>query len=300
MEKLYIFLLIFLLVNIVLDLSTKRYFHKNTFPENIVVDMKEDIEVPYVEEEQDIPKIIYRTYKKDKISKFQDVLDKTEKITGYEQVIYDDEEIEDFIKKHYPERILKAYKSINPEYGAVKADFFRYLLIYIKGGIYMDIKSGPVKNFNDIIEKEKGKLIVSYGTPYPNILPLFHIKRFFNLTDDWSYFTGTSRSEIVQWFFISPKGNPILKETIKQVVSNIEEGLKNPNLYSHGRFSVVALAGPICFSKVVLRNKNSNKVKFYHSRLNQKLRHSISKDYVKVMGKEKYEQIKNKNVLLTN
>ena len=38
-------------------------------------------------------------------------------------------------------RIRAAQRRINPQYGAARADLFRYALLYTRGGIYLDIKS---------------------------------------------------------------------------------------------------------------------------------------------------------------
>lgn len=46
-----------------------------------------------------------------------------------------------FIKAHYDPGILDVYLRINPVYGAARADFFRYLLMFRVGGVYLDIKS---------------------------------------------------------------------------------------------------------------------------------------------------------------
>eukprot|EP00667_Euglena_gracilis_P009958 EG_transcript_10134 len=40
-----------------------------------------------------------------------------------------------------PEEDIKhIFDSINPHYGAARADFFRYILLYLQGGVYMDLK----------------------------------------------------------------------------------------------------------------------------------------------------------------
>ena len=43
-----------------------------------------------------------------------------------------------FIKSHFSKRVLYAYDKLIP--GAFKADLWRYCIIYINGGIYIDIK----------------------------------------------------------------------------------------------------------------------------------------------------------------
>ena len=52
--------------------------------------------------------------------------------------LYDDQMCHDFIKTHFKPDVLYTYDKILP--GAYKSDFWRYCILYIKGGIYLDIK----------------------------------------------------------------------------------------------------------------------------------------------------------------
>ncbi len=54
---------------------------------------------------------------------------------------YENKDIETFLRTHATEDQIKAYLSINPNYGAARADFFRYAVMFYKGGVYLDIKS---------------------------------------------------------------------------------------------------------------------------------------------------------------
>lgn len=56
----------------------------------------------------------------------------------FEHYLYDDHDCREFIKKHFSEKVLHAYDRIIP--GAYKADLWRYCVLYIEGGIYLDIK----------------------------------------------------------------------------------------------------------------------------------------------------------------
>ena len=51
---------------------------------------------------------------------------------------YDDTGARDFIINNYPSEVLWAYDKLIP--GAYKADLWRYCVLYINGGIYVDIK----------------------------------------------------------------------------------------------------------------------------------------------------------------
>ena len=48
----------------------------------------------------------------------------------YEYHLFDDEDIKAFILEHYGEVVWGYYQRIAPIYGAARADFFRYLLVY--------------------------------------------------------------------------------------------------------------------------------------------------------------------------
>ena len=87
-----------------------------------------------------IPKILFRTsaVKREELSiELQRIMvDCKEQNRNYQQVYFDDEDINDFISNEYPQ-YLKAYRSLVP--GAYKADLFRLLVLYKYGGIYNDI-----------------------------------------------------------------------------------------------------------------------------------------------------------------
>jgi len=84
-----------------------------------------------------IPKIIHQTIK-DRSSVPKAYLKNIEHLKAtnpnYEYHIHDNSDAIAFISKNYDAATLKRFKSINEEYGAAKADYFRYLLLYRLGG----------------------------------------------------------------------------------------------------------------------------------------------------------------------
>ena len=72
----------------------------------------------------------------------------------YEYHLFDDEDIKAFILEHYGEVIWGYYQRIAPIYGAARADFFRYLLVYQLGGVYIDIKSSLDKPLKEVLRAE--------------------------------------------------------------------------------------------------------------------------------------------------
>ena len=82
--------------------------------------------------------------------------------------LYDDSECERFIEDNFDDIVLWAYKSLNT--GAYKADLWRYCVLYIEGGIYMDIKMvadnlDNLRKYDPLIIKDKPQpaQIISWG-----------------------------------------------------------------------------------------------------------------------------------------
>jgi len=59
--------------------------------------------------------------------------------------LFDDEDCRNFIKNNFDGSVLYAFDSLKP--GAYKADLWRYCVLYILGGIYIDIKYQVINNF---------------------------------------------------------------------------------------------------------------------------------------------------------
>ena len=72
----------------------------------------------------------------------------------FKYYLYDDKECREFIKNHFKPDVLDAYDRLIP--GAYKADLWRYCILFIYGGIYLDIKYKPLNGFKfiNLLEKE--------------------------------------------------------------------------------------------------------------------------------------------------
>ena len=71
----------------------------------------------------------------------------------FKHALYDDVDCREFIKTNFPVNVLNAYDGLIP--GAYKADLWRYCILYINGGIYLDIKYNCTNNFKLIALTEK-------------------------------------------------------------------------------------------------------------------------------------------------
>lgn len=69
----------------------------------------------------------------------------------YEIIIYDNEDIYNIVQKYYPEYLCKI-KEI--KIGAILADIFRYLILYLEGGIYSDFDCEPIKRIDELLNPD--------------------------------------------------------------------------------------------------------------------------------------------------
>lgn len=102
-----------------------------------------------------IPLKIFQTWHTKNLPKnMHDCVEKLkEQNPEFEHHLYDDHDCREFIKKHFSEKVLHAYNSLIP--GAYKADLWRYCVLYIEGGIYLDIKFYCTNGFKLIHMTEK-------------------------------------------------------------------------------------------------------------------------------------------------
>lgn len=303
MPKFVFVLMLLLLIIIILMFLDKHEKEKfsSMLPTNINTKINENFDILSIKKENFIPKIIYRTCAKKYIKDFEKSIEKTSQcMKNYKQKIYFDDDIIDFIKENYPEDVLYLYNKISKDYFPAKTDIFRYLLIYKLGGIYLDIKSAIVKDINRIIEENGDKLLVIKGREKwkTKFIDNFFIEEKLSLNHNWSHFSGTPNGEYNNWFIASPKGNPLLMEVILQTLSNISNGLIHKN-YIYGEISVLAMSGPLMYTRVILEHKDKDNYKIFEPRLNNKIVYKFV-NHKKIMGKDHYRKKQNKNVLITS
>ncbi len=72
----------------------------------------------------------------------------------FEYNLFDDEDCAYFIKKYFPIEVYETFNALVP--GAFKADLWRYCVLYIHGGIYLDIKFRSMSKFKlkELVRKE--------------------------------------------------------------------------------------------------------------------------------------------------
>lgn len=159
---------------------------------------------------------------------------------GWGHTLYDDAAIVRFISEHYGRDYLNYYFRINKEYGAARSDFFRYLLMYRLGGVYLDVKSNVNRPLDEIILPDDQYII----SQWKNEAGALHAGM--GLQQELEHVPG---GEFQQWYIITVPGHPFLRAVIEAVVDNIERY----SVYSHktARTGVFRTTGPIVYTKTI-------------------------------------------------
>ena len=160
-----------------------------------------------------------------------------EKNTNWKIQLFDDEDIRSFIKLEYDEFYLDIFDCINGELGPAKADFFRYLYIFKKGGVYLDLKSTINIKLDQLLLEDDKFVISNWGGSHRN----------------WGFHKELGRiKELQQWFIISSPNNYTLKSIIDRCILNLI--FYNKAVYGVGKSGVVKTTGPIPFSQEIIRD----------------------------------------------
>ena len=216
-----------------------------------------------------IPNIIHQTFISTKLPiEITNIIINNKKIcSNCEFRFYDDNDCDIFIKNNFEEKIYNAYKSINDVYGAMKADFFRYCVLYKIGGIYLDIKSIIKTPIFKILNKDD--------------ICLLDIPR--NDLEQWRINSPTYE----QWLLIFAPNHPYLLEMINTMVNYIEikyEPKINNNKIINTKQKILFITGPDSFTLVINKYIKNND--------NQNLHRSINYNhYFVVKSSENYKNM---------
>jgi len=170
--------------------------------------------------------------------------------SDYEIIVHDNNDIYNIVGAYFPQHLDKI-KQI--KVGAVLADIFRYLILYLEGGIYSDMDCEPLIKIDKLLcEKMIGpdiKTILCYE---------FHEQWHSGLeiltSDDWTY----KNVGVCQWFIITSPNQDLFLKCYKNCMDNIDKLIticpKSDNYHK----DVISLSGPLGFTKEVLDNLNND------------------------------------------
>ena len=168
---------------------------------------------------------------------FNDHLDTIRRVnSGWAYRLYDDIDARAYIQDKYGGEILKAYDRINPGYRAARSDFFRYLLLYQEGGIYLDMKSNATLPLDAVISPDDEYLLSHWRNAPGQKYAGFGLHPSFGIS---------GRGEFQQWHIIASPRHRFLAAVIEVVLGNI----RKYSVASSGVGPyVLAVTGPIAYT----------------------------------------------------
>ena len=170
---------------------------------------------------QIIPRIIMQTYKTNIIHPFiySNIYKMLERNQTYDYMFITDERGIQLIKDNFDSRTLDAFSRLN--LGAAKADFLRYIVMYLYGGVYLDLDSSIEIDLDTFIK--------------PDAEFIFFM--------DWC-------SNIQQWCFMTKPKNPIIKAIIEEMILRINANETN----------IFIATGPTLFTDVIYNSINNTSI----------------------------------------
>jgi hypothetical protein len=198
--------------------------------------------LPLFPEGTTIPRLIHQTYRSGDLPEplQRNVSHLKQQNPTFEYRFYSDSDIEQFIGAEYGVEILNRYRRIAPEYGAARADLFRYLLVYRLGGVYLDIKSTTIAPLESTLRPDD-RYILSHWDNGEN-----------GRHEGWgrdAEFPGLPEGEFQQWHIIASAGHPFLRSVILRVLDNIDR--YTPQSFGTGRLGTLRTTGPICYTEAI-------------------------------------------------
>jgi len=199
-----------------------------------------------------IPKIVYQTWfsKYDIPDTYLQIINHNKNLNPeYDFIIYDDLDL-DHLFQDAPLNIKNAYLRINPHYGPARSDLFRYYIIYIKGGIYLDIKIKCLRPFREFIE-ENTECLLSYweGLYYNRDILL------------------NQKGELQNWHIIFLPQSKLLEKVLDTIATTILDLSYYNAQEIRGKHGVLKSTGPLIYTQIIekLIQSESLVVDFFNS-----------------------------------
>ncbi len=157
---------------------------------------------------------------------------------GWEHRLYDDDDARAFIAEQYGQEMASCFDMINPDYGAAKADFFRYLVMYAEGGVYIDVKSTVTRPLDAVLSETDRYLLSHWRNDKHEAFAGW------GLHDDCG-----PRGEYQNWHIVAAARHPFLAAVITKVRHNIAHyDMRRDGV---GRLAVVHLTGPVPYTRAI-------------------------------------------------
>jgi mannosyltransferase OCH1-like enzyme len=145
-----------------------------------------------------VPRVIYQTWESHEMPTRMMAAGAAlrEANPGFEHRLFDAPERRAFLVEYFSEAVVAAYDTLVPN--AFKADLWRYCILYLRGGFYVDVKFTPAESFEGLCTSQHWVL------------------------DNSATFSGVNHG-IYNGFMMTKPGNPLLLSIIQRLVQNVKK-----------------------------------------------------------------------------
>lgn len=159
---------------------------------------------------------------------------------GWEYRFYDDAAMKSYLRRSLRTELTELWEKVNPRYPVVLADVFRYLVILLEGGVYLDVKSGVTRPLDEMLRPDD-RFLLSYwanrkGEPFHR----------WGMHPEIDF---VPRGEFQQWHVIAGPQHPFLRKALSRAFTNMKRYVADRD--GVGQWGVVRLAGPICYTHAI-------------------------------------------------
>lgn len=161
--------------------------------------------------------------------------------------LYDANARDAYMEENWSHRdIFSVYRDAN--FGPLKADLFRYCILFDKGGFYFDISKGVSRPLREFIEPGSNELLSFEGNRSHREAPRALAKRL-----------KKSQHLVAQWGFGFAPGHRILELQIQSIESR--ESVYRNRSFPNPKAAILEFSGPIPFTESVwgFLSENSNR-----------------------------------------
>jgi mannosyltransferase OCH1-like enzyme len=183
-----------------------------------------------------IPNRVYQTWEDKKFGRthWKQLIIFRKMNPDYSFFLLDREERDNYMKVGWGQtRLYQIYK--NAIFGPMKADIFRYCIIYDFGGFYFDISKGISRPINEFLSAKDTSFLTLEGNAAPGNL----IARF----------PGMPSQLLAQWGFGFTPKHPILEILLDQITNRFNL-FENP-AFKNPKAAILELTGPLAFYEAV-------------------------------------------------
>lgn len=164
--------------------------------------------------------------------------------------LFDDKAMWAYFEQHFDATVMAILARVNPSYGVVLADLFRYLVVYNHGGVYLDSKSTVDRPLDDIIGPNDEMIISQWRNK---------LGEEFMGAGLYPELARIPGGEFQQWHVIAKQHHPLLLTVVNQVISNIQS--YDRRWFGVGKEGVLRLSGPICYTQCIAPAMFTHKIR---------------------------------------